>query len=78
MFKEAADDGSHLDAIGNAADAGPQTAHAANDEVDLDAGARGAVQSLNDGRFGQCVELCDDACRLAGSRVLGLALDFRQ
>src|ERR1700733_5702726 len=78
MLEKAPDDGTHLDVIGDAANAGLETTHAADDEVDADAGARGAVKRLNDGRLGQRVELRDNACRLAGPRVLSLAVDFRQ
>ncbi len=76
MLQEAADDGAHLDALGDAADAGPQAAHAAHDEIDFHAGARGAIQRLNDGGFGERVELGDDARRPACPRMLGLPIDL--
>src|SRR5450631_1729501 len=78
MFEEAADDGAHLDALGNAADAGPQTAHTTDDQLNVDARPRSSVQRLYDRRFRERIELGDDAGRFSGARVLGLAFDLRE
>src|SRR3984957_16264299 len=75
MFEEAADDGAHLDPLGYARHAGPQAAQTAHDEVDIDAGARSSVQSLDDDGLGERVKLRDDAGGLAGFGVGAFALD---
>src|SRR5271165_3866946 len=76
MLQEAPDDGAHLDAFRDAANAGPQATNAADDEIDIDAGARSTIQRLNDGGFGKRVEFGDDASRPACARMRGLAIDL--
>ena len=59
-------------------DAGAQDGEAADDEVDFDAGLRGLVESLDNGRLQQGVHLGDDVRGAAGLRVLLLAADEAQ
>ncbi len=77
MLEESPDDRAHLDVIGDPGDAGTQRAHAAHDQVDAHAGARGPIQTLDGLWIHQGVELGDDAPALAGAGVCALALDQR-
>ena len=61
VLEEAADETSYADTMAEASDAGPESAGAANNEIDLDAGARGAIESLDDRLIEQGVHLGDDA-----------------
>ena len=76
VLEEAADDRAHADVLRNARDARPQRAQAADDEVDLHAGARGAIQRLDDLRIHQRIHLGDDAAGRARRGVLGFAVDL--
>ena len=54
----------------------PQRAQPADDQIDLHAGARSAIQRLDDLRIHQRIHLGDDAARASGRGELGFALDF--
>src|SRR5690606_33688566 len=73
--QEAADDGTHADVLGNAGQPGAQGTGAADDQVYGDPGARCRIQGLDDGGFGQCVQLGADAGGAPGAGVVGLAAD---
>ena len=75
VLEEAADDGADADVLAEAFDAGAQRAHAADDEVDLDAGLGGGVEGFDGGAVEQAVHLGDDGGGPAGAGVLGLAGD---
>ena len=59
-------------------DARPQAAEAADDQVNLHARLRGAVERPANGALLERVALDDDLRRPAGLGVLGLALDHRE
>ena len=61
VFEKAPHDRAHGDVLGQALHPGAQRAHAAYDQIDLHAGARGLVQLGNDRRLKQCVHFRDDA-----------------
>ncbi len=67
MLQEAPDERAHADVFRQPRHAGPERAHAAHDQVDLDARARGLVELVDDGRLQQRVHLADDARALAGA-----------
>ena len=69
VLEEAPDDRLHADALGQAGNAGPETADAAHDEVDLDAGLAGVVERVDDLRIDQRVHLHPDLRRAAGLGV---------
>ena len=56
-------------------DPGTQTADAAHDQVDLDAGLRCAIERVDHLGVDERVHLADDSRLAAGARVLGLARD---
>ena len=70
VLEEAADDGTDADVLRQLGDARTQPAQAADGQVDLHAGARGAVEGVDHGRIGQAVELEHDASRGAGVSLL--------
>ena len=61
VLEEAPDETAYADTMAEASDARPESAGAANNEIDLDADARGAIESLDDGLIEQGVDLGDDA-----------------
>ena len=75
VFEEATDHRAHPDIFGDAGQARAQAAHAADDQVALDAGLGGAVERLDQLGFGQRVALDDDMGALALARVACLPLD---
>ena len=75
MFEQTADDAADLDIFGKSGHAGAQHAYAADDQVDLDAGARSLVKRVNYLRIGQAVHLGDDPRRVPSSAFFGLAAD---
>ncbi len=75
MLEEAADDGAHADVLAHAGHAGTQSADAADDEVDGDAGLRCDVERVDDLVVEQRVHLGDDARGAAGAGVFSLAVD---
>ena len=77
MLEKAADDRAHPDAVRDPGTPGRRQHTPRTIRSISHAGARGAVQRLDDGRLGERVQLGDDARRLAGARMLGLALDLR-
>ena len=78
MLEEAADDGADADALAESLDAGAEGAHAADDEVDGDAGLGGGVHGLDALAVEQRVHLGDDAGGAAGAGVLRLTFDETQ
>ncbi len=78
MFEKAADDAAHPNAIAHPAHAGTQSAHAADDQVNLHSGLRSAIQRHDDVLVQQGIHLGDDAGRAAVTRVLGFARDQPQ
>src|SRR6266852_2816758 len=66
MLEEAADDRFDPDAIGEPGHAGPQATDTAHDEIDLDAGARGGVERVDDLRVDQRIHLHPDCRRTPG------------
>ena len=54
----------------------PQCTQAADDEVDLHAGARSAIQRLDHMRIHQRIHLGDDPARAAGRREIGFVVDL--
>src|SRR5215469_13471959 len=75
MLQEAADDGPHADATADIAQARPQCAHTADDQIDRNTGVRGRIKLLDDLGIKQRVHLHHDARRLSASRVLRLTRD---
>jgi len=65
VFEETTQDRTHPDVLGDSRDAGSEATHASNDQVDLHARLRGAVERLDHLRLGERVHLRDDARRLA-------------
>ena len=78
VLKEAADDGSDLDVLRQARDAGPQAADAAYNELDRDAGLTRAIERVDHRLVDQRVELCPDLRRAAGFCVRDLIVDQLQ
>ena len=78
VLEELADDRSDADPLRQALHAGDERATAPDDEVDLDAGGRGAVEGVDALAIDQGVELEDDAGPAAVLRVLDLAIDEGQ
>src|SRR5204863_1374190 len=75
VLEEAIDHREHLDVLADSGYAGNETADAADQEVDLHPGARGAVER-GDGRgIDQRIHLGRDARRFSIARVRLLALD---
>src|SRR5258708_34217821 len=70
VLEEAADDRTHPDPLRESWDAGPQRAHAPDDELDLSAGLRRRVERVDDVGIDEVVDLDGDA-----AARLRLALD---
>ena len=75
VLEELADDRADADPLGDAGQPGLDRARAAHDEVDVDAGARRAVERLDDRDVDDRVELEHDPRRASGRGVADLALD---
>ena len=75
MLEKAADNTAHADAITDSAHAGPQSAHAADDQINFDACLRGAIQRHDDVLVQQGIHLGYDTGWPSMTRVLGLARD---
>src|SRR5215471_3811143 len=75
MLKESPDDADDADVVAHPRNAWAQAADAAHDELDVDTGARGAIQRFDRFRIDERVHLRDDARSSAGARVLGFAID---
>ena len=73
MLEEAADDRAHPDVLRHAGNSRTQAADAADDEIDIDAGAGRLVERANDLGLHERVELRDDVARSAVRRVARLA-----
>ena len=78
MFKKSTNDGAHANVFTEAAHAGTQSAHAANDEIDLHAGLGGVIERANGFAVEQRVHLGDDARGAASAGVVCFALDEMQ
>lgn len=78
MFQEPPDDRDHANPLGNSGQAGAQAAHAADDQIHLDAGAAGPIQRLDDSGIGEPVGLENDPRRLAPLCGGDLLIDQRQ
>ncbi len=72
MFQEAPHDAAHVDAVAHSQFAGPQSAHAANDQVDINSGLRCPVQFFDNALVQQPIHLCDDARWTALPRMVSL------
>jgi hypothetical protein len=75
VLEELADDRADPDPLGDARDARLERARAADDEVDLDAGLRRAVERLDHRDVHDRVQLEDDPRRTTGGGVPDLAFD---
>src|SRR5690242_21953597 len=75
VLEETADDAFHMDVLGEAAHAGTEAANAANDQLDFDAGMRGAIEMIDHRRVDQRVELRPDMRRAAGAGMADLVID---
>ena len=75
MLQEPAEDRTHADVVGHAGHAGLECADAALDDVDLDAGLAGAVQSVDGLLVDERVDLDFDPGFLAGLGGVLLAAD---
>src|SRR5687767_6155446 len=74
MLEESSYDADHADAIADARDTGPQTADAANDQIDLDSGPRRFIERLDCLGIDERVHLRNDSAAAALSRVLRFSL----
>ena len=75
VLEKAANDAADADALAQAFDAGTKSAHAANDQVDLDAGFGGGVERLDQRPVEQGIHFGHDGRGPAGAGVLGFAHD---
>jgi hypothetical protein len=75
MFEKPADDALDPDIVRQPRNAGPETADAANDEIDLDAGIAGNIKGVDDARIDEGVELGPDLRRATRLGVGDLLLD---
>src|SRR5271155_1686017 len=75
MFKIAANHAAHANAGADAAQTGNQGALPTNDKVDIHAGLRGAIESLNDGFIDERVHFDNDARGATAASVAGFAID---
>ncbi len=78
MLQKLVDDADHLDVLAQVFDAGPQTADAADIELDAHAGVGGFIQRLDDLRIHQGVHLGADQTRFIRRAAHGLAPDQAQ
>src|SRR5262249_59731804 len=78
MFEETADDALDADVVGEAGYARPQTADTAHDEVDLDAGLRGAVERVDQLLIHDLVELDPDVAGPPRLHMRDLLVDQAQ
>src|SRR5215208_2638376 len=76
VLEKASDDRDDPDVLGDARDPGPQRADAADVEVDLDAGLRGAVERPDAGRVEQGVHLHPDPSGILGRVGLDRPIDL--
>src|SRR5207249_361696 len=66
------------DILADTAEPWPQTTDTAHDEINFNAGHRGAVQSFDDSSFRQRVELKHDSRGQAGAGIGNFAIDEPQ
>src|SRR5262245_5421976 len=76
MLEEATDDALDADIVGEARDAGPQAAYAADDEIDLDAGIARDIEGIDQPGIDQRVELGPDLGRAPRLGMGDLLLDM--
>src|SRR5687768_16769516 len=75
MLEKTVDDTGDADVIRDARKARSQTANAANQKIDLDAGLTRRIQRTNDHWLDERVHLRNDPARLALLRALRFAID---
>ena len=78
MLEEAVHHAHHADVLRNARNAGPQTADAAHEQIDLHSGRARGIEAADHGGIDQRIHLGDDARGLARAGTLRLALDEGQ
>ena len=75
MLEKSADDAEDADIFAQPGNLWPQTTNAADDQIDLHAGAGSFVEFLDDLLIHERVEFHDDAAGSPGQGVIALALD---
>src|SRR5271170_7951345 len=78
MLQKSADKGFHANIVGESGDAGPQTAYAADHDVDLDAGAARRIESVDDLRIDERIAFDPDLRRPAEPGVVDLVGNISQ
>ena len=78
MLEESADHRNDSNALGAPDYSGAKRADPADDEIDLDAVARGTVERADDIRVGQAVQLRRDSRRMTRAGMVRFALDTPQ
>src|SRR6266536_3210369 len=75
VLQEPADNADHANPIAHRGELWTETADAAHDEIDLDAGLRRAIERVDDFGVDEGVHLPDDAGRPARLGVFGFSRD---